>query len=91
MIGMNRQLQIHSPRKAMTLDDYPLGDDMLAFCKAAIDAMPDAWGHPHGRGPQAGRVLQALCALGLGRWIDHPWFQIDQPMDHPCAIGALHQ
>jgi hypothetical protein len=26
----------------MTLDDYPLDDDMLAFCKAAIDAMPDA-------------------------------------------------
>jgi len=42
MIGMNRQLQIHSPRKAMTLDDYPLDDDMRAFCKAAIDAMPDA-------------------------------------------------
>jgi hypothetical protein len=42
MIGMNRQLQIHSPRKAMTLDDYPLDDDMLAFCKAAIEDMPDA-------------------------------------------------
>ena len=26
----------------MTLDDYPLDDEMLAFCKAAIDAMPDA-------------------------------------------------
>jgi hypothetical protein len=26
----------------MTLDDYPLDDDMQAFCKAAIDAMPDA-------------------------------------------------
>jgi len=26
----------------MTLDDYPLDEDMLAFCKAAIDAMPDA-------------------------------------------------
>jgi hypothetical protein len=26
----------------MILDDYPLDDDMLAFCKAAIDAMPDA-------------------------------------------------
>ncbi len=25
----------------MTLDDYPLDDEMLAFCKAAIDAMPD--------------------------------------------------
>eukprot|EP01030_Chromulinospumella_sphaerica_P006549 gene6549-6405_t len=26
----------------MTLDDYPLDEDMQAFCKAAIDAMPDA-------------------------------------------------
>jgi hypothetical protein len=26
----------------MTLDEYPLSDEMLAFCKAAIDAMPDA-------------------------------------------------
>jgi hypothetical protein len=42
MISINRQLQIHSPRKSMTLDDYPLDEDMLAFCKAAIDAMPDA-------------------------------------------------
>lgn len=25
----------------MTLDDYPLDDEMQAFCKAAIDAMPD--------------------------------------------------
>jgi hypothetical protein len=26
----------------MTLDDYPLDEDMQAFCKDAIDAMPDA-------------------------------------------------
>jgi hypothetical protein len=26
----------------MTLDEYPLDDEMLAFCKAAVDAMPDA-------------------------------------------------
>lgn len=26
----------------MILDDYPLDDEMLAYCKAAIDAMPDA-------------------------------------------------
>lgn len=48
-------------------------------------------GHSHGRWPQAGGVLQALCALGLGRWIDHTRFQIDQSVDHSCEIGALHQ
>lgn len=26
----------------MTLDEYPLSDEMLAFCKAAIEDMPDA-------------------------------------------------
>jgi hypothetical protein len=26
----------------MTLDDYPLEHEMLAFCKAAIEDMPDA-------------------------------------------------
>jgi hypothetical protein len=26
----------------MTLDDYPLDEEMLAFCKAAIENMPDA-------------------------------------------------
>jgi hypothetical protein len=28
--------------QAVTLDDHPLSDEMLNFCKAAIEAMPDA-------------------------------------------------